>query len=50
MAQAIISILKGNDNRAEKIERSKLYVQRFENLNVAEQVEEVYNQLLQQGR
>ena len=39
MAQAIISILKGNDNRAEKIERSKLYVQRFENLNVAEQVE-----------
>lgn len=50
MAQAIISILKGNDNRAEKIERSKLYVQRFENLNIAEQVEEVYNQLLQQGK
>lgn len=47
LAKAISTVLIGAKGRDEKIDRSKCYVERFENINVAEQVAKVYEMLLQ---
>ena len=50
LAQAIASVLQGAVGRTERINRSKLYVKRFENLDVAAQVANVYHMLLRKSR
>ena len=45
MAAAIRQLLKGAENRDERIRRSREYVRRFEGTDVAGQVAEVYRQL-----
>lgn len=50
MAEAIKKVLKGAEGRDERIERSQQYITRFEGNNVAQQVLEVYDRLLIQGK
>ncbi len=46
MANAIKSLLRGTENRSERISRSQEYVHRFEGHNVAAQVKNIYHELL----
>ena len=46
MADAIRRSLKGADGRQQRIERSQAYIQRFAGNDVANQVYELYHQIL----
>ena len=46
MAQAIRQVLKGAEGREERIVRSREYIRRFEGIDVASQVAELYERLL----
>jgi glycosyltransferase involved in cell wall biosynthesis len=46
MAAAIRQVLKGAEGREERILRSQAYIHRFEGQNVAQQVVDLYHQLL----
>ena len=46
MAQAIRQSLKGSEGREQRILRSREYIRRFEGLDVASQVIDLYRQLL----
>lgn len=46
MAEAVKSVLKGAPDRDDRIAESRRYVSRFENINVAQQVMDVYNRVL----
>ena len=46
MAAAIRQVLKGAEGREARIERSQAYIRRFEGQNVAQQVIDLYQQLL----
>ena len=46
MAHAVSSVLKGSADRDERIHRSQTYVRRFEGLDVAGQVMDVYRKVL----
>ena len=46
MAAALRQILKGAEGREERIRRSRDYIRRFEGLDIAKQVAEIYSRLL----
>ena len=46
MANAILHSMKGAEGRKQRIENSIQYVQRFENSNVAQQMLDLYTNLL----
>lgn len=46
MAEAIKKVLKGAPFRDERIDECRRYITRFENINVAQQVMDVYNRVL----
>ena len=47
MANAIKQVLKGAEGREERISRSQAYIRRFEGNDVAGQVYDLYQQLLE---
>ena len=46
MARAILQVLKGADGRDNRIAKAQQYITRFENSNVAQQVLDIYRQLI----
>ena len=46
MAAALRQVLKGAEGREERIRRSRDYIRRFEGLDIAKQVAEIYSRLL----